>query len=1840
MSFHHFIGRSKVSNSNQDGSDGHFRRNDSLRHSTGSIKNKKMDKALPTTSNGLSDENEPPVSPSVSNLIKGFQSRIGNGTDTTDFATPGYVAESPTQHRRTNSKRKKISRSNPKKGKMSTDDARYSILQSLGISPFAGTENRTLEKSFGYFDIQSLFFKLSNATSLKSTYDEGSSYNKKFTGASAAHKYMQNEKNGENKNLRESMIDEGDDRCNELVLSCPFFRNEMAEPEENQQSGDVPSSQKQTKDIAKLISMFNRNRSFENLRHGGAFDSGYGKNRRHLESSEQSILLEEIKDGSQFFGWDEPKVNGKQIFDFEHIDRGALYYREYFHEKEHINLFGIDERYGPIGISIIREILPRMAIVGHTDNEKNKRYQYRVVLRTCDLNALRVTVLENSIPSTFKHGSASRPLPIKDILEFCFPDVQLSCLKYALTIPKIGEQLLKLDEQQLSLNFKIGLLYCKAGQSTEEQMYNNEKGGSEFMEFCSVIGDKVSLKGFTGYRAQLDNKNDSTGQHSLYTTFHGREIMFHVSTELPFTAHDRQQLLRKRHIGNDIVTVIFQEEGAEPFTASIMRSHFQHVFIIVQVENAHTENTRYSIAVSRSRDVPYFGPPIPPDKFQKNAAFREFLLAKIVNAEHAAHKSEKFTHMARRTRYEYLKDLANNQVSQQTLETSNKFAFSFTGKKKEKTHPNVSPEIWLQSGIVWSVKYDFEHDGPGTPTLLSISTKCITFIEKSTEEVVLSIPCKSVLGWRPTSHTLKIFYDVGKMAFFTMTDDDINELTYVMKRLKAVTTGCETQDLSLKRNNDGQLGFHVFYEGLVAEVEPYGLAWQAGLRKGSRLLEISGLCVGNMSHDRMILMLKRPGAVRIVVLPPALNGEPRNYKAVRTMRRYSSMTSIYSMSMSASNHLDDEEAEEECYSDEEALHSGASSDKDCVTPSTDSQNEGFRNDYTPPQNRQPRAPKVRSFSHDEAPLRKESISSTPYTSDASVEPTPPKPISKSTRLSATPAKRPPPGKVGQERFLTSRSASDFSELSSPYSSSKPKPTPTVTIRTPEKALSPVGSFDHELGELERQLTDTRKSIDAKFYKSLANSSSPFFRPSKTAGLSSPSFDEENDFQITGVLSQESSDDHAPSSNRSSIKIPSRQTSEVQSTPIHQYASSSDGHESSNRFKPLKFSQSPRTSPQSERRSFKKRNESMEQAMRNPRSSRQETSVYITPTSPTKGRSYGNAEPITFEIHAKEGHVTQVKPTEEKKSADSANSGSFSDSGILDKKMSSSREAIISDSDGPNRKGSLVKTKVREAAEIIHERSYGRNSPVPRDIVISRKTHSVDHTNAPSNEHSKLSQRFSHQHQSTTPGGAADLSKSTSIKEDEKVKEKDVFPKVNRIQHSPKLSARDSALVKAVGSAARNKQSTRDHQTPTHQSGTSKVILDDSLTDTFAKLESAFALKSPKTDAQARDSEKRKRRRNFKRRSRNFEPPSTDSSADEDSSPDARRKSNGIRIQLKNRNDDPETCSIASNKSEAEQSLEAAISDFHYSLSSMPEKNKHRNSGPFYSSDQSEETSKVPARPRPPQARYLVGRETRSKSQDFTAASRPLTGLESKSTGNVDQTKRRSEAKITLTSARPWSPPSSKRVEPSANIRQNVSNSNSMKKQSTKPKALVLSKDEHKRKEKRSKSLPNQQEEIFVVEEQIITETSIEDQLSPLPADLPRPLSREPASRYTNSLPGRSKRRRSHAQSPEHQKHLRSKSTSCIPLQVRGLDLAASGNAPVATKEDLHVMVTVMEEELEKERREKEALKRELNKSQKEKEVILEQSKQAASQLRKFTALFLDASPKEIEKAKQKYNESR
>lgn len=56
-------------------------------------------------------------------------------------------------------------------------------------------------------------------------------------------------------------------------------------------------------------------------------------------------------------------------------------------------------------------------------------------------------------------------------------------------------------------------MYCRAGQSSEEDMYNNESSGPAFDEFLNLLGERVRLKGWEKYRAQLDNKSEKIKAH-------------------------------------------------------------------------------------------------------------------------------------------------------------------------------------------------------------------------------------------------------------------------------------------------------------------------------------------------------------------------------------------------------------------------------------------------------------------------------------------------------------------------------------------------------------------------------------------------------------------------------------------------------------------------------------------------------------------------------------------------------------------------------------------------------------------------------------------------------------------------------------------------------------------------------------------------------------------------------------------------------------------------------------------------------------------------------------------------------------------------------------------------------------------------------------------------------------------------------------------------------------------------------------------------------------------------------------------------------------------------------
>ncbi|KAG8126083.1 hypothetical protein E2320_021186, partial [Naja naja] len=648
----------------------------------------------------------------------------------------------------------------------------------------------TCPKCFAHYDVQSILFDLNEVAVNRHNVIKRRNTT---TGASAAavaslasgplsHSASFNSPMGSTEELNSKgtlNVDQGDDKSNDLVLSCPYFRNEIG--------GEGERNISLTKSNSGSFSGC-ESASFESTLSSHCTNAGVAV----LEVPKENLVLH---------------LDRAKRYIVEHVDLGSYYYRKFFYQKEHWNYFGADENLGPVAVSIRREKPEEI-------KENGSQYNYRIIFRTSELTTLRGSVLEDAIPSTAKHCTA-RGLPLKEVLEHVVPELNIHCLRLAFNTPKVTEQLMKLDEQGLSYQLKVGIMYCKSGQSTEEEMYNNESAGPAFEEFLQLLGERVRLKGFEKYRAQLDTKTDSTGTHSLYTTYKEYEIMFHVSTMLPYTPNNKQQNLEPNHSAQRIFVLTFN--------TSLSLSECTILVLTI-------------VAVARSRDVPSFGPPIPKGiTFPKSNVFRDFLLAKVINAENAAHKSEKFRAMATRTRQEYLKDLAEKNVTNTPIDPSGKFPFiSLASKKKEKSKPHPGVELHSSGAVVWILHAKDYSKGLDIDCLLGISNEFVVVIEQDTKSVVFNCSCKDVIGWTSTDTSVKIFYERGECVSVESfkNPEDIKE---IVKRLELVTKGCESVEMTLRRNGLGQLGFHVNYEGIVADVEPYGYAWQAGLRQGSRL---------------------------------------------------------------------------------------------------------------------------------------------------------------------------------------------------------------------------------------------------------------------------------------------------------------------------------------------------------------------------------------------------------------------------------------------------------------------------------------------------------------------------------------------------------------------------------------------------------------------------------------------------------------------------------------------------------------------------------------------------------------------------------------------------------------------------------------------------------------------------------------------------------------------------------------------------------------------------------------------------------------------------------------------
>ncbi|XP_078043222.1 rap1 GTPase-activating protein 1 isoform X3 [Augochlora pura] len=314
-------------------------------------------------------------------------------------------------------------------------------------------------------------------------------------------------------------------------------------------------------------------------------------------------------------------------------DDTAKCYRRFFVGREHVNLVGRDGENGPVLVSVKAE-----TVAGQE--------HWRVLLR------LRAGSTHELVPAANLGRNPSPAKMVKAINE----SLNVSTLM-PVVCSGAGTLIARYDEHALVSRFKFGVLHQRAGQVTEEELFGNRQITPAFQEFLDLLGQKIDLKDHKGYRGGLDTRHGQTGDSAVYEIFRGREVLFHVASLLPYSLGDSQQLQRKRHIGNDIVAIIFQEE-ATPFSPDMIASHFLHAFIVVQVVDPCTSNTRYKVSVTARNDVPWFGPALPtPTVFLRGVEFKEFLLTKLVNAENAAYKAEKFSKLELRTRSALLESL-------------------------------------------------------------------------------------------------------------------------------------------------------------------------------------------------------------------------------------------------------------------------------------------------------------------------------------------------------------------------------------------------------------------------------------------------------------------------------------------------------------------------------------------------------------------------------------------------------------------------------------------------------------------------------------------------------------------------------------------------------------------------------------------------------------------------------------------------------------------------------------------------------------------------------------------------------------------------------------------------------------------------------------------------------------------------------------------------------------------------------------------------------------------------------------------------------------------------------
>ena len=154
-----------------------------------------------------------------------------------------------------------------------------------------------------------------------------------------------------------------------------------------------------------------------------------------------------------------------------------------------------------------------------------------------------------------------------------------------------------LDKNHSREVIKVALIYAGKDQVDEASIFSNCSGSDDYVEFVSCLGWEIDLETHPGYRGGLEADNMVYGK-ATYFCSPSVEVIFHDVTKMKNAPSDTKYLKKKKHIGNDHVHIIWNDNDS-PYKWDTIGGDFGNA----QIAITPLENKTFAIDIYRDSFV-------------------------------------------------------------------------------------------------------------------------------------------------------------------------------------------------------------------------------------------------------------------------------------------------------------------------------------------------------------------------------------------------------------------------------------------------------------------------------------------------------------------------------------------------------------------------------------------------------------------------------------------------------------------------------------------------------------------------------------------------------------------------------------------------------------------------------------------------------------------------------------------------------------------------------------------------------------------------------------------------------------------------------------------------------------------------------------------------------------------------------------------------------------------------------------------------------------------------------------------------------------------------------------